>query len=73
MTAQTAGNVGEDRVAVLELDRKGRAWKNLLDRAKDLERRLFGRFGGRRPGGVVFGSGFANCYDSLTFVLQHTL
>ena len=31
MPAQAPGNLSQDDVAVIELDREGRAWKNLLD------------------------------------------
>jgi hypothetical protein len=39
--AQAPGDVGQDRLAVLELDREGRTRKNLLDRPEQLERGLF--------------------------------
>jgi len=39
--AEAAGDVGQDRLAVLELDREGRTRKNLLDRPEKLERSLF--------------------------------
>jgi hypothetical protein len=38
MAAQAAGDVREDDVAVIELDRKGRARKNLLDIADYFKR-----------------------------------
>jgi hypothetical protein len=41
MPAQTPGNVGENSVAVVKLDRKRRAWKDLLDAAVNFKRRLF--------------------------------
>jgi hypothetical protein len=43
MAAQPPGYVGQDRMAVFQLDRKRRAWKNLLDRAENFKRRLFGK------------------------------
>jgi hypothetical protein len=42
MPAQTSGNVSQDRVAVIQLDGKRRARKDLLYAAVDFERRLFG-------------------------------
>lgn len=46
VTAQPAGDVSENHVAVLELDGKGRAGENLLDVTDDFDRTLFGIFGG---------------------------
>jgi hypothetical protein len=40
MTAQTAGNVGEDRVTVVEFDGEGRARENLFDAPGNLQRRF---------------------------------
>lgn len=47
---QPARDVGQDRLAGFELDRKGRTREYLLDRAEKFERRLFGRFGGFAAG-----------------------
>ena len=44
VAAQTAGDVGQDGVAVFELDRERRAGEDLLDRTEQLERGLFGIF-----------------------------
>ncbi len=41
MPAQTSGNVGQNHVAVVQLDGKRRARKHLLDAAVNFERRLF--------------------------------
>lgn len=41
MPAQTAGNVGKNRVPVVEFDRERGAWEHLLDAAVHFERRLF--------------------------------
>jgi hypothetical protein len=52
MAAQTPGDMRENRVTVLKLDRKRRAGEDLFDRAEDFERRFFRRLGGgpRRAG-----------------------
>ncbi len=42
MAAETAGEVGEHGVPVLQLNGEGRAWVDLTNGAKNLERRLFG-------------------------------
>jgi hypothetical protein len=47
MPAQATGNMTEDRAAIFQFDRKGRAWENLLDRAEELERLFLDRNGGR--------------------------
>ena len=44
MTAQASGDVREDDVTVVEFDRKGRAWKNLLDAPEHFERRFLDVF-----------------------------
>lgn len=41
MPAQTSGDMRQDDVAVIQLDGKRRARKNLFDAAEDLERRFF--------------------------------
>ncbi len=41
MPAQTSGNVGQNRVAVVQLNRERRARKHLLDAAVNFKRRLF--------------------------------
>jgi hypothetical protein len=43
VAAQTSGDVGQNDVAVLELDGKRRTRKNLLDGAGYFNRSLFGR------------------------------
>jgi hypothetical protein len=43
--AQTSGNVRQNNMAVIELDGKSCAGKNLLDAAEDFERRFFHRIG----------------------------
>lgn len=53
MAAQPSGDVRQDDVAVVELDREGRARKNLFDAAENFERRFTGvlcRFGLGRTG-----------------------
>jgi hypothetical protein len=45
--------MGQDRLAVLELDREGRAGKNLLDGPEQLERGLFRDLRDRRPGAIM--------------------
>lgn len=42
MPAQTSGNVGQNRVAVVKLDRERRAGKHLLDATVNLERLFLG-------------------------------
>src|SRR6185437_65504 len=57
MAAQTAGDVRENDVSVVEFDRKGRAGKHLFDASVDLQWRffeVFGRVGFRSPGIIVF-------------------
>jgi len=44
---EAAGDVGQDRLAVLQLDRERRTRKDLLDRAEQLERRFLRRLLGR--------------------------
>lgn len=46
VAAQTSGDVGQNDVAVVELDRKRRARKNLLDGSANLDRSLFDRLRG---------------------------
>jgi hypothetical protein len=41
MPSQTSGNVRQDSVAIVKLDREGRAGKYLLDAAVNLKWRLF--------------------------------
>jgi hypothetical protein len=66
---QASRNVGQDRVAVFEFDREGRARKDLLDRTEQLKRRLLDRLvvypGG--VGGFGFGSPAPSSYDRAAF------
>jgi hypothetical protein len=41
MPSQTSGDVRQNCVAVVEVDRERRAWKHLLDAAVNLKRQLF--------------------------------
>lgn len=51
VTTQTARDVAQDGPAVFQFHREGCARKDLLDGAKELERRLFDRHERRRAGG----------------------
>jgi len=53
MAAQAARDMSQDRLAVLELDREGRAGEDLLDCPEQLQRGLFGDLRDRRPGTVM--------------------
>jgi len=59
---QPSGDVGQDRLPVFQLDGERRAREDLLDRAEELERRLFGRLFGRlrRSRGVEGSAGYEN-------------
>jgi len=73
MAAQTSGDMCQDGVAVLEFDGERRARKNLLDRAEELDRGLFGGLGGgfwrvvgRRAAGPFIRG--ARSYDETSLV-----
>jgi hypothetical protein len=53
---QAAGDVGEDRLAVLEFDGKRRTREDLLDRPKELEWSFFRRFFRRSSRGARKGT-----------------
>ena len=55
MTAQAAGDVRQDRVAILELDGERRAGEYLFYGAEDFERSLFRGLGGLPGPGLGFG------------------
>lgn len=71
MAAQASGDMRQDHVAVLELDRERCARKDLLDAADDLER---GFFDGLR----IFDFGWAGgswttvtgCYGTYSFIIS---
>src|ERR1700722_3718377 len=67
MTAQTAGNVREDRVTVVEFDGEGCAREDLLDAPGYLERRFFEVF--RLRAALLLRAGSwswsASCYERL--------
>ena len=69
MPAQASGNMCENSVAVIELDRKGRARKNLLDMSEYLDRRFLNvlrrlALWYARTGSVV---SIANSYGKCSF------
>ena len=69
MAAQPSGDVCQDRVAVFQLDCKGRARKNLLNRPEDFEWRLFGKLDfGLYPGAGGAGFRAAAGYDWPAFL-----
>jgi hypothetical protein len=61
MAAQAARDMGQDRLAVLQLDREGRAREDLLDGPEQLERGLFRDLRERRPGAVMGAAGGYFC------------
>lgn len=70
MATQAAGDVGQDRLAVLELDGEGRARKDLLDGPEQLQRGLFRDLRDRRPGTMM---GAARGYFCLALKSRMTL
>jgi hypothetical protein len=69
MATQAPRDMGQDGVAVFQLDGKGRARENLFDRPKQLERRLLDRLfvDPGSVGGLGIGIATTACYDRTAF------
>jgi len=74
MAAQAPGDVRENDVAVVQLDREGRARENLLNAAEDLDRRFLyvrGYVGFGRPWPALsFAGSITNSDESRSFLLR---